>query len=355
MEKLLELKDICLIPSTTNNGIQVNKIDYFINDGLEVTGITRSLPIFTLPTESIVDSRNWKIWQDNGIKPILPSTEKLEVRLEACCYIFSSFSIQELKNNFISQDKRGGRSQFHIHIDSENGHELMLLDLCHKLKQYYGQQMIIMIGNVCNPETYINCSKANIDYVRVGISESFPNKDKYGFYYPMASLLSDLNLVKNKACIGLKTPMIVANNIKRMSEIPKAIALGADYVMIGEQFSSLLEAAETIYKRSKNQQGEEIIEEVNPENLINLSYNDLINLNLERQYYVSDNKSLNSQKMKLSLDKKSVGASWKWVPVNRSISDWILEFKNYTDYGFTMTDSLNWKEFKNKVKYGRIE
>lgn len=365
MEKLLELKEIALIPTAINYGkYQQSKINYLISDELEITGVSNTLPVITSPMESIIDSNNWKIWQDNGIKPILPRTEGLETRLSACCYIFSAFSIQEIKASFVDQDRRGGRNQFHICIDCGNGHDSNLLDLCHKLKQSYGQQMLIMAGNIFNPETYINYSKIGIDYVRVGSGGSLVNKNKFGFHYPMASLLIDINNTKNKACIGLKTPKIIADGgISSISDILKALALGADYVMCGRQFSKLLEAAGTVYKKSKNQNGEEIIEEVNLSSLTGITKEELIKLNLERQYY--GNTSIEMQALRAGFNTvedwvkkkpkiKLSDSTWEWVPVNNLISNWIIEFKNCTDYGFMMSGALNWKEFKDKVKYGRV-
>ena len=367
MEKLLELRDIILIPSVLNGGYQGSKMDYFITDNSEVTGVARSLPIFTSPMEAIVDSINWKVWQDNGIKPILPRTEDLQTRLEACCYIFSAFSIQEVKNYFMSQDKRGGRNQFHICIDCGNGHDANLIDLCHRLKQLYGQQILLMVGNVAYPETIINYSKAGIDYIRVGISSgSLVNKNKYGFHYPMASLIRDICQVKQKACIGLKVPQIIADGgILNVSDILKAIAIGADYVMIGRQFANLIEAAGTIYRKDKDKKGEETLEEVkNPENLLNLSPAELETLDLVRQYY--GNTTPEVQAMRAGYNNieewrkqnpriKVSDSTWEWIKINKSISNWIEEFKDCVDYGFMMTNSVNWKNFKDNVKFGRCK
>lgn len=367
MEKLLELKDIALIPAVVNNGYQGEKLDYFITDRSEVTGMARSLPIFTSPMEAIVDSINWKMWQDNGIKPILPRTEDLQTRLDACCYIFSAFSIQEVKTYFINQDKRGGRNQFHVCIDCGNGHDSGLIDLCHKLKQHYGQQMLIMVGNISFPETFINYSKAGIDYVRVGMtSGSLVDKNKHGFHYPMASLIHDICQVRSKACVGLKTPAIIADGgITEISDILKAVAVGADFVMIGGQFASLIEAAGTIYRRETNTKGEEMIEEVkNPENLLRMTQDELQTLDLERQYYGNTDPEIqairagfdNFEEWKKQNPRVKVSdTAWKWIKVDRSITDWISDFRDCVDYGFMMTNSTNWKDFKDRIKYGRIQ
>ena len=89
MEKYLELSDVMLVPDNLNSGwTNSGKLDYFVLDDQEVTGVPKSLPIFTSPMEAIVGVDNWKVWQDSGIKPILPRTVELGTRLEACGFIF---------------------------------------------------------------------------------------------------------------------------------------------------------------------------------------------------------------------------------------------------------------------------
>ena len=69
MERLLEFTDIALIPAEKNNG--VGKYNFGITDELDNS---TSLPIFTSPMDSVVSERNWNVWSDNGIKPVLPRT-----------------------------------------------------------------------------------------------------------------------------------------------------------------------------------------------------------------------------------------------------------------------------------------
>lgn len=362
MSKLLELSDILLIPAMENNGWN-KKVDYSVVDNLEVTGMSKSLPIFTSPMEAIIGVNNWKVWQDNGIKTILPRTVPLNVRLEACTVIFSAFSIQEVKEYFIDRDMRSNNSQYHITIDSGNGHDTYMFYLGNKLKQMYGNQVILMGGNIANPNTYLQYSSSGFDYVRVGISSgSLVDKDKYGFHYPMASLLGSISQIKKQKGNTCRNVKVIADGgIKTHSDILKAIAMGADYVMIGRQFAECIEAYGTIYKRTiKSDQ--DIIEEVqNPESLKNLSDIELKNLDLVRQYFgnttpemqalragFNDIDSWNKSNPRIRI----TDSEWIWVNVTTSIVDWVKDFKECAMYGFMMSNSANWIEFKDRVLYG---
>ena len=88
MEKLLELEDIALYPSELNNGYQVSKYNYGVLDELDKT---TSLPIFTSPSDSVVDRNNWRVWSKEGIRPVLPRTENIDIRLDGC-HIYSQRS-----------------------------------------------------------------------------------------------------------------------------------------------------------------------------------------------------------------------------------------------------------------------
>lgn len=364
MEKLFELKDIALIPSSSNTGYR-SKINHLTVDSADVTGMSQSLPIFTSPMEAIIDSNNWKVWQDQGIKPVLPRTEELETRLAACCYIFSAFSIEEVRSNFLSQNRRSMQNQFHVCIDCGNGHDSNLLELGHRLKQLYGQQLILMAGNIGSPETYINYCKAGFDYVRVGMSGgSLVDRNKYGFYYPMGSLLYDITMVKSKACIGLKPVKIIADGgIRSQSDVMKCIALGADYVMIGREFSKLIEAAGTIYRKTEKD-GEEIMEEVrNPESLLNIPLVELVSLDLVRQYCGNTTPEIqairqgyrNIEEWKKQNPRIKISdSSWEWIKIEESLQDWIRDFKDCVDYSFMMSNAADYETFRKNVKFGRI-
>ena len=68
---------------------------------------------------------------------------------------------------------------------------------------------------------------------------------EYGFHLPMASLLDKIKLYRRTAAIGLpKTVKIIADGgIKRPSDIIKALALGADGVLICRPFVNMIYGA----------------------------------------------------------------------------------------------------------------
>lgn len=356
---MLELEDIALLPTELNAG---NTMQERFNFGVQ--DLEPSLPIFTSPMESIVGKENWKIWSDNGIKPIIPRTEDIKIRLEATNFIFAAFSKEEVKQYFLSSNRRSINSQFRVCIDSGNGHDNEILSIGKELRRIYGPQIILMGGNIGNPKTYIDYCRAEFDYVRVGLSSgSLVESDKFGFVYPMASLLIDINGTRATSGVGLKQTKIIADGgIKSHSDILKCIALGADYVMIGREFARLIEANGDIYREVfDNKTKQRILEIQDRSELTDISPESLRSMELVRVYKGNttyetqaardgyddvDDWQLDSSKKKRPVDSRCDN-----VHVTSNLETWLRDMYECFNYGFIMTSSTDWKSFKNNVKH----
>ena len=110
-----------------------------------------------------------------------------------------------------------------------------------------------MAGNIANPDTYYEYAKVGIDYVRCGIGTSpiCTTSANSGVHYPMVSLLQEISYIKQDILNGYKgrledyesVPKIVADGgFSNFDQIIKALAIGADYVMLGKIFAMSEEA-----------------------------------------------------------------------------------------------------------------
>jgi len=208
------------------------------------------LPLFTAPMDSVVNIENFSKFIENKITPILPRTESLEHRINySCDGYWAAFSLQEFEEEF-TKGKIVTADNIKALIDIANGHVARLYDLVRKSKEIYGDKIQVMVGNIANPETYRVCVESKVDYVRcsIGTGAGCITSSNTSVGYPIASLISEIAAIKKefieRGVDKNKLTKIVADGgIRNYSDVIKAIALGADYVMIGSVFSKMLESA----------------------------------------------------------------------------------------------------------------
>ena len=211
------------------------------------------LPLFTAPMDSVVGIDNFALFEKNGIIPILPRTEDIKDRLS---FIhqgkWAALSLDEFEQYFTkSVDNKNGSPLMHVLIDIANGHVARLYNAVRAAKGIYRNALVVMVGNIANPETYRVCVESKVDYVRcsIGTGAGCITCSNTSIGYPIASLISEIRDIKNEYIAkGISSekdlPNIIADGgIRGYSDVIKALSLGADYVMIGSVFSMMLESA----------------------------------------------------------------------------------------------------------------
>ena len=243
--------DIAIVPAIKSNIEHRSECNPFTGKFGE-----SSLPIFTAPMSTVINTDNFKLFEQNHIIPILPRNFPLETRID---YLrrgkWAAVGLQEFEDLFLNNDWDMEKyPDVNVLIDIANGHMSKLHELIHeaKIKYFWSYRFKIMAGNIANPYTYIELAKAGCDMIRVniGVGEGCITWSNLGTGYPCASLISEIYEIKKKLeHVGERTPLIIADGgIRNYSDIIKGLALGADYVMIGGLFSKLVEsAAPTFY------------------------------------------------------------------------------------------------------------
>lgn len=212
------------------------------------------LPLFTAPMDTVVNSKNFGMFEDEMIHAILPRTESLTVRVENSIKgRWSAYSLSEFEHIFCNEaEKLDEKNKIKALIDIANGHMMKSVDLVRSAKNIYGDNIIIMVGNIANPKTYAEYARVGADYIRIGIGSGCGclSSSNTGIHMPMATLIDETVEIKksleNKWFNGefKKLPKIIADGgIRNYRDIIKALALGADYVMIGSVFAKMLESA----------------------------------------------------------------------------------------------------------------
>ena len=207
-------------------------------------------PVIVSPMGSVTNEHNYKTWLNEKFMCVVPRTVDVEKRLEIMYEAFASFSLSEAEDILRFVDLKGKTA--YVCIDIAHGTMNRLYEVCKYLKHHYGQQMIIMTGNVANPNAYVYYANAGIDYLRacIGTGSRCTTSANVGVHYPTATLLDELRMEKEKWEIEFGKPsptkIIADGGIANFDDIQKCLALGADLVMSGSIFAKSWEACGNI-------------------------------------------------------------------------------------------------------------
>lgn len=132
------------------------------------------LPIFAAPMGSVINENNIKYFIKEGINVVIPRTIAFDKRVELGIQYnsFIAVSLAEAVEKFVDTnfiELNQIEEQFRICIDIANGHMDKELKIIRKIKDKYGDTILVMAGNVANPKTYKEYEKVGCDYVRTGI------------------------------------------------------------------------------------------------------------------------------------------------------------------------------------------
>lgn len=271
------------------------------------------LPIFTAPMSSIYIKNNISFLM-NDIYDIVPRSVDIKDRLSTKLFgMWRAFSLSEIEKYFI--ENRQDYFTYKICIDIANGHLNHLYEVVKKLKSLY-PRCEIMTGNIANPETLLIADNAGVDYIRLGIGSGSGciTSSNTAIHYPMVSLINDCYRYKKQW--NLKIKLIADGGIRNYDDVIKALALGADYVMIGGLFAECKDTNPNYYIKSNG-----VYCKANEEDLQNPD------IQLYHKFYGMASK----QGMKdLHLNKHTAEGITRYIPIKYdSLHQWASNMKDY--------------------------
>ena len=131
-----------------------------------------------------------------------------------------------------------------IVIDTAHGHSKGVSDVLKKVKKQFSD-LDIIVGNVATTDAAKYLVKNGADAIKVGIGPGSICTTRViaGVGYPQLSAIMEVR----KALVDTDIPLIADGGIRFTGDIPKAIAAGADSVMLGSMLAGTRESpGETI-------------------------------------------------------------------------------------------------------------
>ncbi len=336
-----DFDDILIQPAVTTN---IGTRSIINSSYISPTYIGSHLPLITAPMDTVVSKENRDFFIQNNINICFPrgiETTKYYIAGKMC---FVSYSLSEFIDKFIERSVHiEVGNPIHVCIDTANGHISNLILTIQLAKKRYGDNLIIMAGNVANPLTYLEYAEAGANFCRIAIGSGNAclTSQQTAIGYPVASLIKECYDIK--IANNLKTKIVADGGMKKYADIIKAISLGADYVMIGNIFNKSLESCGDTYLFK--------IFKINPQSkfakwLLKNKFP------LYKKFRGMSTKEV-QRKWNKKIIKTSEGISIM-RPVEYTLESWTENFEHYLKSCMSYCDAIDLPAFIGKVKYNLI-
>lgn len=341
---LLDFDDILIEPSIITDIKSRSSIDPLDH--------MKMLPLFAAPMDTVVSFDNSHIFTSLGIYCAIP--RKASYTSSDISYnpkVWISFGLDEFNSMFIEK-LFNNRNRFYVLIDVANGHMRDLMNSVSKAKMIYGDEMVIMAGNCAHPLTYLAMAEAGADYVRMGIGNGSGclTTVQTGIGYPMASLI--LETAKIQMERNLSAKIVADGGFKKYSDIIKALALGADYVMLGGIFNKALESSgETLEGNRKYNAWTE------PGEIVDQYSKKVRDEFISGRKFYKKFRGMSTKDAQRSMGKGDIKTSEgisKIQPVEYTLDGWTENFIHYLRSSMSYTDTMTLGEFIGKVRWNTI-
>jgi IMP dehydrogenase/GMP reductase len=325
----LDWNDISIIPESISD----------ISSRLEINPLHgESLPLFASPMDTVVDENNYTNFLELGIGVCLPRHIKYESLKDD--RVFYSYGLDEIINIFEESNYLPKK----VLIDVANGNMKKLWDFSKILKEKYGNNIELMVGNIANPKTYRKYCEIGVDWIRVGVGagQACTTSANVSIHYPMASLVNECFEISKE--FEMPTKIVADGGFKNYSDIIKALALGSHSVMLGSLFNKCIESCSKNYI------------------LNDLEYRE-VTVDQAREYFKTGGdvykyfRGMSTKEVQKYWNKKRLVTSegiTKYNRVEYALSGWTENFIDYLKSAMSYTNSLNLNEFIGGVDWVQI-
>ncbi len=326
-----DFNDILICPSIQTSISSRKDISIYYQDG--------NLPIITAPMDTVISRQNEHAFSSNGIIACLPRGEKTEFSG------IESYSLHDITKMFNSGELKKHSKCL---IDIANGHINDLESITRSIKNKYGDDIFLMVGNVAHPKTYTLLSNAGADSIRVGIGNGAGclTTQQTGIGYPMASLIQEC--YQESMALDSPAKIVADGGIKTYSDIIKALALGADFVMLGSVLNKALESCAPCLYESKTSYSTGLNE---------LTHEEALEMFNNGQPIFKNFRGMSTKEVQKKWGKQNIKTSEGISEIRQveyTLSGWTENFKHYLRSAMSYTDSMDLSKFIGAVDINMI-
>ncbi|NJN98553.1 MAG: guanosine monophosphate reductase [Anaerolineales bacterium] len=230
-EEQITFEDVLLEPQIS--GIRSRKD---VSIATYLTNLTLSIPIIVAPMDTIMGPKMANFIGDKGglgiVHRYLSIEQQVQQIKEISCSIKAG-AVGSTGDFFERAQNLVDNGVSVLCVDVAHGHHLSVAEAVSKLKKTFPKVHIIA-GNVATAEGYDFLRNAGADSVRVGIGPSSvcTTRVQTGHGIPQLSAILEIAQIKRP-----ETGLIADGGIKTSGDAVKALAAGADCLMMGSFFA----------------------------------------------------------------------------------------------------------------------
>jgi len=238
MKETLSFEDVLLVPQKSDivSRSEVNLTSTMGNHSFE-------LPIIASPMDTVTETVMASTMKELGALGIIHRYASIEEQCEMISPTVVAAAVGvsgDFKERVASLKEVGLEI---VCLDVAHGHHSMMEAALKHLRDTYGNDLTIIAGNVATPEGYRDLSEWGADAVRIGIGGGSicSTRIQTGHGVPTFQSVLDCKYVDADAKI------IADGGIKTAGDMVKAIAAGADFVMLGSMLAGTDESPGQVF------------------------------------------------------------------------------------------------------------
>jgi IMP dehydrogenase len=230
MTAAITYDDVLLVPSY-NHWKSRKIVDISMTD--KIKKLSLKLPIMTANMDTITESKMADFIGEKGgigvLHRFMPIETNIKIFKECNHNVFVSIGCMEAEFGRAEALRDAGAQYFCI--DVAHAHARYVGNTLKQLRKLVGKDVCIMAGNVATYAGADYLASCSADIVKVGIGGGSvcTTRIKTGFGVP--------NLTAIKQCSRVDRSVVADGGIRSPGDIVKALAFGADFVMLGSMLA----------------------------------------------------------------------------------------------------------------------
>jgi IMP dehydrogenase len=248
-EEQLSFDDILLVPQHSEITSR-SSVDLSVLIGSGNTAIRLAIPFVAAPMDTVCEWEMAVAMRNAGGIGIIHRYLTIEERSRMVRMIVANNSIAAASVGatglyLAEAAKLASDGASLILVDIANGHSQFAVDAVKNLRKLLGNTVHIMAGNVATYDGFAALSDAGADSIRVGIGGGSACTTRIVSGHGIPTLASIID-IRNKISKGSGASLIADGGIRYPGDAAKAMAAGADAIMLGGLLAGTEESPGTV-------------------------------------------------------------------------------------------------------------